>query len=142
MNRFLSSKNTFTVSILWGLVLVLLGILYITITSGERNFLSILIVILTISFIIWILLDTRYVIKSNNLLFRSGPFRGRINILEIKKIENYSGMTPPVTMKPALGNKGLILYHDKYESIFITPEKTNDFVEELLKINPEIEVNN
>jgi Bacterial PH domain len=141
MNRFLSSKNTFTVSILWGLVLILFGILYITITTGERNFLSILIVILTISFIVWILLDTRYVIKSNDLLYRSGPFRGRINIFEIKKIESFSGMIPPVTMKPALGNKGLILYHDKYESIFITPEKTKDFVDELLKINPEIEVN-
>ena len=141
MNRFLSSKNTATISILWGLVLVLLGILYLTIASGERNLLSILIVILTISLIVWILLDTRYVIKSNLLLYRSGPFRGRINILDIKKIENYSGLIPPVTMKPALGSKGFILYYEQSDSIFITPEKSTMFIAELLKINPLITIN-
>ena len=141
MNRFLSSKNTLTVAILWGFVLVLLGVLYVTITSGERNILSILIVILTILLIVWILLDTRYVIKNTNLLYRSGPFRGRINILRIKKIESFSGMMPPVTMKPALGNKGLILYFEKYESVFISPKKHNLFIAELLKINPEITIN-
>ena len=140
MNRYLSSKNTVTISILWGLVLILLGILYITIVSGERNILSILIVILTISFIVWILLDTRYVIKSNNLLYRSGPFRGHINILDIKKIENYSGLIPPVTMKPALGSNGFILYYAQFDSIFITPEKSKIFIDELLKINPTITI--
>ena len=140
MNRFFSSKNTLTIAILWGLVLILLAILYITIQSGERNVLSILVVILTICLVIWILFDTRYVINSHFLLYRQGPFRGRINIMNIKSIENFSGMIPPVTMKPALGNDGFIINYDQYDSVFMTPQEKSIFIAELIKINSNIDI--
>ena len=86
MNRFLSSKNTFTVSILWTLVLLLLTLVIIGIKKENLNLIPMLIISLVIGIIIWVLLDTRYVIKSHFLLYRSGPFRGRINIQKIQKL--------------------------------------------------------
>ncbi|MBC7642115.1 MAG: PH domain-containing protein [Flavobacterium sp.] len=97
-------------------------------------------VLTTISLIVWILLDTRYVIKENNLLYRSGPFRGRINILEIKTIEQYSGTNPPVTMKPALDNKGFILHYNQYDNLFISPVESEIFIDTLVNINSKIEL--
>jgi len=92
--------------------------------------------------IIWILLDTKYSIDEEILYFYSGPFRGKININSIRKIEHHSGLIVPVTYKPALDTKGLILYYNSFDDIYISPKEVNVFLEELLKINPNITVVN
>lgn len=140
MNRFLSSKNTFTVSILWTLVLLLLTLVIIGIKKENLNLIPMLIISLVIGIIIWVLLDTRYVIKSHFLLYRSGPFRGRINIQKIQKIRYYSGLNVPVTMKPALDTKGYIISNEELEDVYVSPKNSEEFISELLKINPKIEV--
>lgn len=140
MNRFLSTKNTFTVSILWAVVLLLLLLLFIGINNGQIQLVAIIILSLVISLIIWILLDTRYVIKSHFLLYRSGPFRGRLNIDKIQKIKYFSGLYVPVTMKPALDTKGYIISNDGFEDVYVSPKNSAAFIEELLKINPKIEI--
>jgi Bacterial PH domain len=140
MNRFLSTKNTFTVSILWAVVLLLLLLLFIGIKQGQIQLVAIIILSLVISLIIWILLDTRYVIKSHFLLYRSGPFRGRLNIDKIQKIKYYSGLYVPVTMKPALDTIGYIISNDGFEDVYVSPKNSTTFIEELLKINPKIEI--
>ena len=140
MKNFLSSKNTFTISILWSVVAVLLFLLIMGFKSGEVLFPAIILLSLVIALILWILLDTRYVIKNGLLLYRSGPFRGRIEIEQIKKIQNYSGLFVPVTMKPALDSKGYIISYNNHEDVFVSPKKANVFLEELIKINPRIEV--
>ncbi len=140
MKKFLSSKNTVIIVILWGLVSILLTILYVTIQSGERNILSIAVIVVTALMIIWILVDTRYLIKNQDLFYRSGPFRGKINVLEIYKIENFIGNNPPVTTKPALDNKGFIIYYQKTKSIFISPNNEIEFLKLLLFINKDITI--
>lgn len=140
MKKFLSSKNTFTVAILWSVVSILLFLLVYGIKSGEVKLVPIIILSLVIALIIWILLDTRYVIKNNLLLYRSGPFRGRIYINKIRKIQHYSGLFIPVTTKPALDNDGFIISYNGYDDLFVSPKKAEIFLEELLKINPKIEV--
>ena len=90
--------------------------------------------------IIWILLDTKYSIKEEIIVFNSGPFRGNININTIRKIEHHSGLIVPVTFKPALNTKGLIVYFNKYDEIYISPDQEAIFLEELLKINTNIDV--
>lgn len=140
MKRYLSTKNTFTIALLWSIVLVMLVLLILGIKREHLDLLPITILSLAISMIIWILLDTRYVIKNNNLLYRSGPFRGRINIKEIQKIKPFSGMIIPVTMKPALDNNGFIITYNKFNDVFVSPKKSEIFIQELLKINPTIEV--
>lgn len=95
-----------------------------------------------ISMIIWILLDTKYNIIEEILYYYSGPFRGKININSIRKIERHSGLIVPVTYKPALDTKGLIIHYNSFDDIYISPKKQEIFIQELLKINPNIKVVN
>ncbi len=140
MNRFLSSKNIFTVSILWGIVVVLLFLLVMGFRDQNIHLIPMIILGLVTALIIWILFDTRYVIKNNFLLFRSGPFRGRIDINKINKVEFYSGLYPQVMTKPALGAKGFIISYNNFDDVYVTPKNHKNFISELLKINPKIEV--
>ena len=93
-----------------------------------------------ISMIIWILFDTKYSIKEENLYYYSGPFRGKITINSIRKIEHHSGLIVPVTYKPALDTKGLIIHYNSFDDIYISPHQEAIFLEELLRINPNIVV--
>ncbi len=140
MKNFLSSKNTFTISVLWCVVVLLGFLLIMGFKNGAVLLPAMIVLSLVIGLILWILLDTRYVIKNGLLFYRSGPFRGRIEIEKIKKIQNYSGLFVPVTMKPALDYKGYIISYNNHEDIFVSPKKPNVFLDELLKINPKIEV--
>ena len=140
MNRFLSTKNTFTVVILWCLVLFLLSMLVINSLKENIPIIPFVIISLVTALLLWVLLDTRYVIKNNNLLYRSGPFRGRIDITKINKIRSHSGLYVPVMMKPALDTKGFIVTYNKFDEVFISPKKADVFLKEVLKINSNIEV--
>lgn len=140
MKRFLSTKNTFTVLFLWAIVLFMIVVLFLGIFENNLPLLPILLLSLVIGFIVWVLLDTRYVIKNHFLLYRSGPFRGRIDIEKIQKIKRHSGLYVPVTMKPALDTKGFIITYNKFDDVFISPIKSDVFLDEIRKINPKIEV--
>lgn len=140
MNRFLSTKNFFTVGILWSLVLGMIFLLYIGLTQEHVPFLPVVILSAVILLILWILLDTRYVIKKHFLFYRSGPYRGRIDIGKIRKIKYFSGLYVPVTMKPALDTKGFIITYNQYDDVYVSPAQGELFLSELLKINPQIEI--
>ncbi len=90
--------------------------------------------------LVWILLDTKYLLKENKIFYNSGPFRGAIAIDSIKKIERHSGLIVPVTFKPALNTKGLIIHYNSFDDIYISPKQEESFLEEILKVNPNIEV--
>lgn len=140
MKRFLSSKNNFTISILWALVAVMAVLLYEGITIVKVNLFPLVLISLVIILIVWTLLDTRYVIKQHFLLYRSGPFRGRIDIQKIIKIRYFSGLYVPVITKPALDTKGFIITYNGYDDVYVSPVNRELFLDELLKINPKIEV--
>lgn len=140
MNRYFSSQNRFTTLILWGLVV---GMTFLLINAYRENTLTwpagIVMGLVTL-FILWVLLDTRYVLRNNVLLYRSGPIRGKIAIDHIKKIRKHSGLFVPVTLKPALDVKGFIITYNHFDDIFISPKNAEEFLATLQKMNPEIEV--
>lgn len=141
MKTFVSSKNKFTVSFFWMLIIFLIVILFIPKKETEPSiyiFYAIIIPITTS--LVWILLDTKYVIKQNQLYYYSGPFRGKIEIEKIRKIKNHSGWIVPVTMKPGLDTNGLIVSYNQFDDIYISPKEKKEFLEELLRINPNIEI--
>ena len=118
----------------------MVGLLYVGMTKEQVTLLPIAILGLVVAMILWTLLDTRYVIKQHFLLYRSGPFRGRIDIQKIKKIKYFSGLYVPVTMKPALDTKGFIITYNSMDDVYVSPINRDVFLTELLKINPGIEV--
>lgn len=144
MKTFVSSKNIYSCAILWIIALGLLIIIFIEKPEAEAPPIYIFntIMIGIISMIIWILLDTKYNINEEILYYYSGPFRGKININSIRKIEHHSGLIVPVTYKPALDTKGLIIHYNSFDDIYISPNQEEIFIQELLKINPNIKVIN
>lgn len=140
MKNYLSSKSFFIVIVLWGLVCFMLTMMFLNLNKPSLDVAPIIITSLASAIVVWILLDTRYVIKNSFLFYRSGPFRGRIDINKIDKVQYFSGLYPQVTMKPALDIKGYIITYNKQEDVYVSPKKCNDFIAELLKINPKIEV--
>lgn len=140
MNRFLSTKNTFTIAILWGIVLFFIVTLVLNLTKGNVPLIPMIIISLVTAFVLWVLLDTRYVIKNNFLLYRSGPIRGRVAISKIISIKRYSGLNVPVMLKPALDTKGFIITYNAFDDLFISPIQSEIFIAEMKKINPLIEV--
>lgn len=140
MKNFISSKNTFTVLILWSLVLFLLSIILYNFQQNTLSLIPTLIMLLVSAFIIWILLDTRYVIRNNKLLYRSGPFRGGFDVSKIRKIEYFSGYNVPTTIKPALDYKGFIIHYNLFDDVYMSPKNANIFIETLKKLNPNIEI--
>lgn len=138
MNRFLSSKSFFIVTILWSLVLFMIVMMVFSYFKADISLAPMVIISLACALIIWILLDTRYVIRNGNLLYRSGPFRGRINIQKINSIKYFSGLYVPVNMKPALDTKGFIITYNQFDDVYVSPKETENFLSALLKVNPEI----
>ena len=140
MKRYLSNKNRLIVASLWSIAVVLFLLLVLNIMHQDLTLLPIIILSMVIALIVWVLLDTRYVIKKTFLLYRSGPFRGRIDIKKINKVRWFSGLYVPVTMKPALGTNGFIITYNNIEDLYVSPKKAEKFIEDLLKVNPTIEV--
>lgn len=88
--------------------------------------------------IFWIYFDTFYKIENKILIYRSGFFRGKIEIPTIKEIQK--GKTMWSGNKPALARNGLIIKFNKYDEIYIAPESNNEMITDLLKLNSEIRI--
>lgn len=126
--------------LMWSIVLFMIVLLGYTFGIGELSVAPFVILALAAALIVWVLLDTRYVIKNNFLLYRSGPFRGRIDITKIQKIKRHSGLYVPVSMKPALDTTGFIITFNNFDDVFVSPQNSAIFLEEIQKINPKVEV--
>lgn len=89
-----------------------------------------------LTLMLWICVDTHYKIKNDQLICKSGFFKKKINLGSIKKIQ--MGKTMWAGFKMATALKGLIIYYNTYDDIYISPKNQKKFIAELLKINPEI----
>jgi hypothetical protein len=142
MKLFASSKNYYSAALMWIIAIGLLFVVFIKKPDAQESSIYIFyaIILPIVGSLIWILLDTKYILKENKIFYNSGPFRGTIAIDSIKKIEHHSGIIVPVTFKPALNTKGLIVHYNSFDDIYISPNQENLFLEELLKVNPDIEI--
>lgn len=93
-----------------------------------------------IIFFITILFTTNYTIQNEELLCKSSVFRSRIKIKNIRKIQYHKGIIVPVTWKLGLSHIGIIITYNKYDDIYISPENREEIINDLLKINPNIEI--
>jgi hypothetical protein len=89
-----------------------------------------------ISLFLWIYFGTYYKLTDTELIYRSGPIRGKIEIHQIREI--VKGKTMYSGLKPATAAKGLIIKFRKYDEIYISPVSNDSFVAEIGKRNPHI----
>lgn len=128
---------------LWLTVIALLITPFIP-DFGEENLtveiIGFIIIYAVSGLLIWILLDTKYRINKKDFYYSCGPFRGKIAIDKIRKIERWNKWYVTSTMKPALDSDGLIIYYEKFDDIYISPKNKENFIKLLLEINPNIQV--
>ena len=84
--------------------------------------------------LLWAYLDTVYRIENHEFKYRSAFLRGSIKISDIRQI--HIGKTKWVGIKPALAQKDLIVKYNQYDEIYIAPERNDELISDLLKINP------
>ena len=103
----------------------------------DEDWLDSVFMVLIILFIIYTFLTTYYQIEENVLRVKCGFFVDKsIDIKSIRKIietRNPAGA-------PAASLDRLELIYQQTEAILVSPKAKNQFIDELLKIQPDIEV--
>ncbi len=100
---------------------------------------SSLIVSITIGLFLWLWIGTYYLIDNEMLIAKSGPLIWKVPTKEISFIR-LNQETIGGTWKLTLSWKCIEIKYKKSRSIFISPNNESDFLDRLVKINPQIEI--
>jgi hypothetical protein len=139
--KFKSRRDNLFNLIILGSSAFLIGITvygHITGRIEPRDYWISAIIFLLVVFLLWIFFGTGYQLKQTYFIYKSGPFRGKIEIDRIRKIE--VGKTMWVGFKPATARKGLIVHYDKFNEIYISPKTNEVFIQKILELNNNIEI--
>lgn len=137
--KFSSRKSPFFSILILGCVAFLMTISLFGPVFGwiEKQDYWVIIVFAAISaLLLWIYFGTRYELTDTELMYRSGPLRGKIELVRIREIKK--GKTLYSGLKPATAGKGLVICFQKYDEIYISPKTNDSFIEEILKRNKTI----
>ena len=137
--KFISRKDTLFSIIILGSVVFLSGFSILGVVFGwiENTDFWILIPFAAITALfLWIYFGTHYIVTETELIYRSGPLRGRIQIDQIREI--VKGKTLYAGIKPATASKGLIVRFGKYDEIYISPDSNESFITEILERNSQV----
>jgi hypothetical protein len=139
---FKSKTDPLYLSIIGGVILFVLVITFFNFEKMEIHSEGLIFIIIINSFIIgllsWMFFGTHYKLSSEYLSYRCGPFYGKIEIASIHQI--LVNETMYVGFKPATARNGLIIKYNKYDDIYISPIDNKTFVQEILKLNSQIEI--
>ena len=92
-----------------------------------------------VGFILILSKTTQYIINENQLVVKSTWIvNERIDISKITKVEKSNS----ILSSPALSLDRLLVRYNKYDEVLISPKEKIEFINELLKINPNIEIKN
>lgn len=131
--KFVSKKDWWIFFILFGAVIALYTILLINMD------IYIALACIPVSLLIlWFWFTTFYVITDTKLVIRSAFIHINISVYDIQSIQK----TTNILSSPALSLDRLKIVYDSEKSVLISPKNRGEFLEELLKLNPSIEVEN
>ena len=138
MKIYQANRKGFINYLLIGSIILPIFVLYLDKNTFTEKPLILLPLVIPLILILWIYFDTSYKIENNQLIYRSGFLRGKIEIINIREI--LKGKTMWSGIKPALAGKGLIIRYNKYEEIYVAPENNDDMISDLLEINSKIKI--
>ncbi len=139
--QFKSRKDPLYTSIVGAIIAFLFFSTFYFILEGNNVTATIVTVVINaaVGFLLtWMLMGTSYIMNKEYLRYKAGPIKGKIALDSIRQVK--VGKTLYVGLKPASARNGIVIYYNKYDEIYISPESNSHFVEELKKLNPSIEV--
>lgn len=124
----------------WWFGLILVYPIFLSIkTMLEGEWLGLLGLVAVVGFILFLSKTTQYIINENQLIVKSTWIVNvRIDISKITKVEKSNS----ILSSPALSLDRLLVRYNKYDEVLISPKEKKEFIDELLKINPTIEIKN
>ncbi|WP_300659928.1 PH domain-containing protein [Fluviicola sp.] len=137
--KFTSKKDPFFSILILGTVALLFGLPVLGIIFGwfdQSDFWIAIPFSVIIFLLLWIYFGTSYELTETELIYRSGPLRGRIEISQIHEIRK--GKTLYAGLKPATSGKGLIIKYRKFDEIYISPNTNESFIEKIVTRNKNI----
>lgn len=143
MKRYYSAVSEFNKWMMIASVLIV-WVSCIPILMGEIDGLFIFISILVGSFTIFIAsvyFNTYYQIKDDKIFWVTGPIKGHLEIAKISQLKKAKSVWEINSLiKPILSNRPLLLRHTKFDDFPVSPAEEQEFIKELLAINPTIAV--
>ncbi|MDG1374171.1 MAG: PH domain-containing protein [Flavobacteriaceae bacterium] len=139
--KFKSKKDFLFQLIILGIVGFCMNIVVLEgMGSGldKWSFININILLLVCGFLLWLYYGTYYELTQTHLKYNCGPIKGNIEIKEIREI--IKDKTLWVGLKPATARKGLIIKFGKYDEVYISPEKNDEFINHILELNDAIKI--
>jgi hypothetical protein len=131
--------KTYNSKISYALLLGILGmfitIILVEISNQTSNFTATAILIFTYIFILHLFYTTKYIIDDGILKIRSG-FIHKLDI-EIQSIKSIS-KTNSIMSSPAASFDRIEIKFGKFDSVLISPKDKIAFINNLVKINPNI----
>jgi Bacterial PH domain len=144
---FPSKKDLWMTIIIWSVILACIippilsiepiGVIMLPSILDTKPVTTVIMVVPAI-LLAWIWFGTGYKIENSKLEIQSGPYKKTINIDEINKVRNTKN---PFTA-PALSMDKIEISYGKYEFITISPKNKEEFIRQLLKENPRIQLDN
>ncbi len=83
---------------------------------------------------------TYYEIRENILIISFFFIKTKIKISEIRILKYSNSIIKTNLYKPGFHEKGIEIMYNRYDDIFISPENKEQFIAQLLEINPNIEI--
>lgn len=134
MNKVYKSKIGLELVI--PLVLVFGTVLFLT-ANEKPSWIGLSMLLLVILFVVHLLMTTNYTISGDHLAIKCGfLFNKTIDIKTIKKISETNN---PIS-SPATSLDRLAIDYGKSNSVIISPKLKKAFINEILSLNPNIEV--
>lgn len=137
VKRFPSTRNIYVTCLLW--ICVSMIALAVIMVPNEEGALWFRIIITPVAMVLlWILIDTSYTFDELHFHYRSGPIRGKIPYDRMRRVEHDEHFFKSVILKPGLGRKGLMIYFDTFNEIYVSPKDRTEFITELQRRAPQV----
>ena len=135
---FPSKKDIWTSLLIWGPILICLGIPFIDLESffTSEGLITIIIIAACVIPIAWMWFKTGYKIEDAKIKVQCGPFKWQVNIDDIQQIHKVKTLLS----SPALSFDRLKITYGKYNEICLSPKDETDFLQLLMKENPRIKL--
>ncbi len=122
---------------LLSILLIVLSAVSILLYLDGVPWYALLLVFALFAFILQLFVNTYYIIEDDVLKIRSGfLYKLNVDIHQIKKIEE----TNSPLSSPAASFDRIEIIYNKFDSVIISPKEKQIFIQDILQINPSIEV--
>lgn len=103
----------------------------------EGDWLGYLVLLCVVLLVVFLSKTTRYIINEDQLIVKSfWIVNEKIDISKIRKVEKSNS----VLSSPALSLDRIAVRYNKFDEIYLSPQNKQLFFEDLLSVNPDIEI--